>query len=721
MARVPAADGFTMHTQPLQAVLDEQQRRFDEMERDTTDPARRQEIARDRQKLAAIRLRDWPEHWPPAQAPVSALSPQAIAHAGTDEAESDHEAIFRKPAANADLPWKIGETYSVTGVVPLTFRRIVSMNRWRTQEFVHHGYKVTMVDIRALSQACDAVPGEHLGDGVFVHRNVVLKSGKLAERVYRKLNKDGELLDIGIPIVGKVQLEKFTSILEQMPAKQAKRIKPVERTIEFNSEYNVRQRMFRFRKVETLYPLLGMKRDALEEDPTGIVPQALYKVLNAPKLNRFVDAFTGTGYLTIWVAAQQRSGQVNTDLRLVMNEWDQYRHNTLKTVQRYPEQVKQALNAHLRQIEKLFYRVMNAYPVFKNVDGEASRETDIELARRIASRAGNSVASMSNAELLRFSDDTVKTWLKTAEVDHSINLKLSVELKNYILDNIIFPLPSEPKQWAKEDIELRTSNAALYLLAQHNGRIPSAPVNLSRSEHKGKHMRSDGMTLGRHRGIENRLLEKVSVVVNTKKRLEKKSKTTHLKTELSTAPKQSWNETFFHCLPSHIDYVSDALTGVTIQQGDGWELLQSLQQGTLGVIDPTYWEPDAKEQKFRYGKDRPEETTKAGFLRKLDRYVMPAWGDRNVHLMLFNRFDSEIAGSMEQRGFRVVPLSNLRSYSGQTELKEMMAINFSINDEATLRPFITHPTPAAPLGMPGKEPSEDETDENDASEASGAV
>ncbi|MEC4717722.1 hypothetical protein RY831_01030 [Noviherbaspirillum sp. CPCC 100848] len=725
MARVPAADGWTMHTQPLQAVLDEQQRRFDETERNTTNPARRQEIARDRQKLAAIRLRDWPEHWPPAQAPVSALSPQAIAHAGTDEAESDHEAIFRKPAANADLPWEIGKTYSVTGVAPRTFTKFVSTNRWRTQEFVHHGYKVTMVDIRALSQACDAVPGEHLGEGVFVHRDVVLKSGKLA-KVYRKLNKDGELLDIGIPIVGKVQLENFTSISEQMPAKQAKRIKPVARTIEFNTEYNVRQRMFmegkgdRGDRVRTLYPLLGMKRDALEEDPAGIVLRALYKGLNAPKINGFVDAFAGTGYLTIWVAAQQRSRQMKTDLRLVMNEWDQYRHNTLKTVQRYPEQVKQALNAHLRQIEKLFYRVINAYPVFKNVDGKASRETDFELAHRIASRAGSSVASMSSAEMLRFLDDTVKTWLKTAEVDHSMNLKLNTELKTYILDNFTFPLPPEPKHWTKEDIELRASNAALYLLAQHNGRIPSTPVNLSRSEHKGPHMRADGMILGRHRGIENRLLEKVAVIVNTKKRRsEKDSKTTRLRTELSTAPKQGWNETFFHSLPSHIDYVCDALTGVTIQQGDGWELLESLQQGTLGVIDPTYWEPDAKGQKFRYGKDSLEETTKAGFLRKLDKYVMPAWGGRNVHLMLFNRYDSEIAGAMEHRGFSVFPLTNLRSsYSGQTGLKEMMAINFTVNDDATLRPFITHPTPAAPLGMPGEEPPEDEAD---ASEASGVA
>jgi hypothetical protein len=42
-----------------------------------------------------------------------------------------------------------------------------------------------------------------------------------------------------------------------------------------------------------------------------------------------------------------------------------------------------------------------------------------------------------------------------------------------------------------------------------------------------------------------------------------------------------------------------------------------------------------------------------------------------------------------------------------------MAVNFNIDSNATLRPFIAHPSPAAPLAAPADASSEDESDKSD--------
>jgi len=706
--RVLNAEGDGMETRRLQLILDRQQREYEDMHAQTRNPERQQEISLQRRSLGAVWLEHWPSQWPSAHSPMHAGARDAIDFAGQEEMQADNDASLRRQVGDVHLPWKTGATYSVSGHVSGELRKIITNTRLRTQEFVHHGYDTSLADVRAISRACDAVPGKHIGAGVFIHDGVRLKEGQPAKRVYRRLDIDHNVLDIGIPIVGKVAVADFVSTISQRSKKTGQAGRS-EEVIDFNTEYIVRQRMFD--PVLTLYPLMGNKISVLEEDPSGTVLEALYAALNAPKVSSFVDAFAGTGYLTLWLTAQQRRGHVKS-LRLVMNEWDQYRHNTLKTVQQHPERVKQALNAHLQRLKYLYYRVFNDYPVYKKINGKKRRETDLELARRIASHAGKSDPSMSSEELLRFLNHAVDTWVRTAEISQPMNLKLSTELKDYLLDSIDFPLPPEPQNPSEKDIELRASNAAIYLLAQHNGRVASAPINFTRSNVKRPNMRKDGLMLGGNRRIANKLLDNALAISNTEqKRMDRKSSSSRLKMELNAAGKSGDQRRFFQNLPFHIDHVSDALTGVAIQQGDGWALLRGLREGTLAVIDPPYWDlKSSREKPLKYTAGSAYETTKHGFLKNLDQYVMPAWEQQKVHVMVFNQLDTEIGDAMRKRGFSVFSLTNFRSTNpSKNQIREMMAINFLINADATLlRPVITHAAPEAPLGVPGETSSEDE-------------
>lgn len=714
-ARVPNVDGG-METQPLQAVLDAQQRDYDRQHAQHAregNAERLREIDLQRRGLGAVWLQDWPLEWPPVCVPADPAAADVAAGAGI---ESREKIGSRTQAGDAPFPWKLQESYMVTGVVPKRFRDIVRGHRWRRQEFVHLGMSPTFTNACKLSAACDKVRGLHIGEGVFVHDDVALRNGKKGHekevrkvRVYRKLGHDNVVLDIGVPIVGWVNLKNIET-RKVSYKKNTRDAGSADATTYIDSELVLRGRMFE--REELPYPLMGNKKEVVESEPTGIVLGTLYAALNAPGVSSVVDAFAGSGFLTLWVAAQRRRGLAKQDLRLIMNEWDQYRYTTLKTIEQHPEQVKQALHDLVQRVKHVYYRAFHNYPAPEMVNNRDIGESDEALARRLATQAGLSSTSMTTEALLGFLNNTVEEWVRTADIDAPMNTKFSKALKAYILGHIVCPLPPEPEWQDDDDIRLRASNAAIYLLAQHNGLIISSPVNFSLADTNRSNRYSSEITMGYGGNILNRMLaNSVKLTALAGKKNVDKPDTTKLSMDLNYEPDAGGKDTLFHNLPWRIDRVHDALTGVDIRRGDGWELLRSAQKGAFALIDPPYWGEKKKMANLKvYGKGSCKDYTKTGFLNKVDQHAMPAWKN-GVRMMMFNRWDGEIANEMESRGFHVTALSNLtRLTTGQSNLVEFMAVNFHIDANATLRPFVTHPSPVAPLGAPADAPSEEESE-----------
>lgn len=715
-ARAPTADGSRMETRLLQAVMDAQQVDYDQLHAQVSSDARRQEIALQRRGLGAVWLQDWPLEWPPVSVPAPSTAAPHVP--GKARIESGKQGTSRKQAGTVPCPWEPGHIYTVTGVVTHVLCKTMFGNRWGTQELVRHGIELKTEGLRNLSEACDKVPGRHLSEGVFVHDGVELENGTARRKVkvYRKLNHENDVLNIGIPIVGEVNLENFVSGVTKRNKEATGTNSTIssDATIHFNTEYLVRERMFG--PVQTLYPLMGSKRDIVQFEPSGTVLGALYAALNAPGVSSVVDAFAGTGFLALWVASQQRRGLARRDLRLVMNEWDQYRHNTLKTVQQHPEQVKKALGDLMQRIKHLYYRAFHNHPITEIVDGHGIGNPDEARARRLAEQAGLPVSSMTARELITFLNDTVEAWVKTAEIDQSTNTAtLSRALKDYIVGHITCPLPPESENQDENDIRLRASNAALYLVAQHNGHIASSPINFSRPEvfHPQRHR--SGISLGVKGSILNKMLDRTARVIHAaSNHSQGRPAVSKLSMDLNFRPGSDSKDSMFHNLPLYIDQVSDALTGVDIRRGDGWELLRNAQKDAFALIDPPYWGVKDVNRTARlkvYSSGSSEEYTKQCFLNMVDQYGMPAWQEKGVRVMLFNRLDGEIANAMESRGFNVTALSNLsRMNVNNSSLTEFVAVNFHIDSNATLRPFVTHSSPAAPLEAPSEASSEDESD-----------
>jgi site-specific DNA-adenine methylase len=452
----------------------------------------------------------------------------------------------------------------------------------------------------------------------------------------------------------------------------------------------------------------------VELEPSGAVLGALHAALNAPEVGSVVDAFAGTGFLTLWIAAQQRRGFAKQNLRLVMNELDQYRHNTLKTVQQHPEHVKQALGDLMQQIKHLYYRTFHNHPIADMVNGRDDRKFDEALARRLAAQAGLSVPSMTTEQLLALLNKTVEDWVGTAVIDVSTNAKFSTALKDYIVGHIDCPLPPAPENPGADDIRQRARNAAIYLLAQHNGHMPSNPINFSRSVGSRPNQHPSGILVGSKGSIQSRMLVSATILNKARREAKDTSRVTKLSMDLNFRPDSGGKDTMFHNLPLHIDQVSDALTGVDIQRGDGWELLHSLRKDAFALIDPPYWADKKKSASLKvYNNGSRDDFSKARFLNMVDQIVMPAWKE-GARMIMFNRLDDDIAHEMKSRGFDVTALLNINRMSrDNSNLTEFMAVNFNIDSNATLRPFIAHPSPAAPLAAPADASSEDESDKSD--------
>lgn len=617
-------------------------------------------------------------------------SPPPAIHAGEDAVgvRSENEEITHGDVSALDKRWTKGQHYTVAANFDMKkMSSLVRASSARKSELQRNGYKATASGARELSQACDATPGQYLGEGIFVHHDITLKNGQTAPAVYRLLDEQSSVRDIGVPFAGEMD------------------------GMRINTEQAILARMRE--RIPTLYPLVGSKQYATEQEQSGVVVQALLAALNAPEVNCFADAFAGTAFFSLWMAAQQRSGTVKSGLRLITNEWDHYRHNTLKTVQQHPQQVKEALEWHMQRIRHLYYRVLNDYPIYEVVNGQRVRQSDVELARRIAQDAGENPAAMTISELMRLMNDTVETWIRETDINRQKNSDLSSALKQYVLSSLEYPLPAEPEHSTDEDIGLRASNAALYLLAQHNNRFPSTPINFTHSTVQRANVDPTGLTTGRSGVITNQMLEIPFRIMH------KIDGVTKLKFGWLNSETSNDNRAFFDSLPVNIDRMSDALTGAEVMQGDGWKLLDSLKRGALAVVDPLYWEPDGTTRVATYSNNNVPESKLGGFFEQLDRHVMPAWRDRHVRIVMFNRSSPGASWSLQRRGFEVFPLFKLDVTSGYWgSLQEMVAVNFSFDANATLHSCVTLPEPEAPLGVPDIEFVEDSADNQESAGSS---
>jgi hypothetical protein len=584
-------------------------------------------------------------------------------------AESDMSEDEASPGSEANVTdsssWRKGERYTVSTNLDHSFSWPTRMcQHGRNIELGHYGYGPTLADVREISQACDAVPGEYLGEGIFIHRDVMLKGSRPAT-VYRLIGAGDKVRDIGIlpPANGGIADD--------------------------GAEIAILARMRQ--PIPSLFPLAGNKSYLTESEPSHAVPLALLAALKAKEVTCFVDAFAGTGYFTLWVATQRRRKEVNSGLRQILNEWDCYRHNTLKTAQQHPAEIKAALQWHEEQIQKVFYRAFHNLPP-SSLNGAHTKQRDKELADWIAERQyGEQAATIEPHAKLELMQDKVSAWVASAGIDKAMNKKLGTALKDYILDNIDCPLPDE----GASDVALRVKNAALYLLTQHNQRIESTPVNFHPILQPSKRTHASGLSTGSG-GVQNRMLAGFE-------RACRKGGTGQLRFGEAD---EDGKERRLARLPSEIDRVSDALTEVEIRRGDGWALLNELDGGVVAAIDPPYWEPNASCRPLRYTQQATEESTIEGFFKKLDEFAMPVWMKHKVRLMVFNRMSGQLINEFRARGFEVYVMQprNRADGTGWGEMREVMAVNFRINEHATLHDYVAAPDPERRLLAPDEIP-----------------
>lgn len=267
--------------------------------------------------------------------------------------------------------------------------------------------------------------------------------------------------------------------------------------------------------------------------------------------------------------------------------------------------------------------------------------------------------------------------MEQTPIDEEKNRRLSAKLRRYILGNIDYPLPQE--------MRARASNAALYLLAQHNNAISSCPVRIGRIQGPRRLGMDPTMLSTGNATTVNRMVSYYSTLrhgAQGRLLLGETCETARRKTKLLR-------------LPGAIAKASDALTGVEIRRGDGWELLAGLKHGALAVVDPAYWSPANFASPMHYSTAALSEYTAEGFFDRLKKHVMPGWLAQRVRFVIFNRSSADFNQGMEDLGFKVYPLlrRNIGGSKGLGKMDEMMAVNYELAPGARLRACLTHPDP----------------------------
>ncbi|MDB5771405.1 MAG: hypothetical protein JWM42_1779 [Burkholderia sp.] len=153
-----------------------------------------------------------------------------------------------------------------------------------------------------------------------------------------------------------------------------------------------------------------------------------------------------------------------------------------------------------------------------------------------------------------------------------------------------------------------------------------------------------------------------------------------------------------HAISKKIDEASPLLQDTTVRSHDGWQLLEELGKEHLAIIDPAYWEPAEKTSIVTYGRGKVAELSEEGFLDKVRRYVMPAWG-ANARLVLTNRYSPSVATSLSNMGWVVHgPTAPSNASVGKKDpMRELVAVNFNFDPLARVRAYVAFPGPERQL------------------------
>lgn len=420
----------------------------------------------------------------------------------------------------------------------------------------------------------------------------------------------------------------------------------------------------------TVFPMAGSKRYLIADEPTGHFRNALHRGAKAtgsasgPSAAgagggvRFVDAFAGTGAVTLYMSAQ---GKLQPGS--ILNERDPYRYLTHKYVLEKPSDLKEELRKAHYDIKQTYYKAINS------LDAQVS---ETELAQWVAEREHGAEAAKdmdpgAKQALLR---ECLQNWVETEEIDKAKNASLRQPLNDYVRNRI-----AEFADHERNPLDLPV-NAALYLLAQHNTVRGGAPVTITLESGTAHASR---VSLGGGVNIENRMIAKV---VGPEKGQPRTSK---LRIDAS-----------FKRMSKKIDDAHAVLKdkGLQLSRNDGWQLVQTLGAGDFAVVDPAYWEPRGKKRVVTYAATASvPEVAVRGYLDLVHKHVLPAW-ENGARVVMTNRYEPFLVGILHNMGWIVEGPTDpsTRARKGDGKLSELVALNF--DSSGAIRPLVKNPAPS---------------------------